>query len=99
MAVNIKFDPSSGSQNQTVKVSGNCNPGIDETVQFQVQTVDGSKTEIINVTQEGKREVFMVSDGQGGHTEFMPSDGGTFNVVKEEWKENPDCEQAGRVNP
>lgn len=97
MAVNIKFDPSSGSQNQTVKVSGGCNPGIDETVQFQVQTVDGSKTEIINVTQEGKREVLMVSDGQGGHTEFMPSDGGTFNVVKEEWKENPDCVPANGV--
>ena len=95
MAVNIKFDPSSGSQNQTVKVSGNCNPGIDETIQFQVQTEDGSKTEIINVTQEGKREVLMVSDGQGGYTEFMPSDGGTFNVVKEEWKENPDCESEG----
>lgn len=91
MAVNIQFDPSSGSQNQTVKVSGGCNPGIDETIQFQVQTEDGSKTEIINVTQEGKREVLMVSDGQGGYTEFMPSDGGTFNVVKEEWKENPDC--------
>ena len=68
MAVNIKFDPSSGSQNQTVKVSGNCNPGIDETVQFQVQTEDGSLTETISVTQEGKREVFMVSDGQGGYT-------------------------------
>lgn len=95
MALNIKFDPSQGSQNQTVKVSGGCNPGIDETVQFQVQTEDGSKTEIINVTQEGKREVLMVSDGQGGYTEFMPSDGGTFNVVKEEWKENPDCEPTG----
>lgn len=91
MAVNIQFDPSSGSQNQTVKVSGNCNPGIDETIQFQVQTEDGSKTEIINVTQEGKREVFMVSDGQGGYTEFTPSDGGTYNVVKEEWKDTPDC--------
>ena len=97
MAVNITFDPSSGSQNQTVKVSGNCNPGIDETIQFQVQTEDGSKTEIINVTQEGKREVLMVSDGQGGYTEFMPSDGGTFNVVKEEWKENPDCGPANGV--
>ena len=95
MAVNIQFDPSSGSQNQTVKVSGGCNPGIDETIQFQVQTEDGSKTEIINVTQEGKREVLMVSDGQGGYTEFMPSDGGTFNVVKEEWKENPDCLENG----
>lgn len=92
MAVNIKFDPSSGSQNQTVKVSGNCNPGIDETVQFQVQTEDGSKTEIINVTQEGKREVFMVSDGQGGYTEFMPSDGGTFNVIKQQWKDDLDCD-------
>ena len=91
MAVTIKFDPSSGSQNQTVKVSGNCNPGIDETVQFQVQTEDGSLTETISVTQEGKREVFMVSDGQGGHTEFIPSDGGTFNVVKEEWKDDPNC--------
>ena len=97
MAVNIKFDPSSGSQNQTVTVSGGCNPGIDETIQFQVQTEDGSKTEIINVTQEGKREVLMVSDGQGGYTEFMPSDGGTFNVVKEEWKENPDCGPANGV--
>lgn len=91
MSVNIKFDPSSGSQNQTVKVSGNCNPGIDETVQFQVQTEDGSLTETISVTQEGKREVFMVSDGQGGYTEFAPSDGGTYNVVKEEWKDTPDC--------
>lgn len=97
MAVNIQFDPSQGSQNQTVKVSGGCNPGIDETIQFQVQTEDGSKTEIINVTQEGKREVLMVSDGQGGYTEFMPSDGGTFNVVKEEWKENPDCGPANSV--
>lgn len=99
MSVNIKFDPSSGSQNQTVKVSGGCNPGIDETIQFQVQTEDGSKTEIINVTQEGKREVLMVSDGQGGYTEFMPSDGGTFNVVKEEWKENPNCGPSGGINP
>lgn len=94
MSVNIKFDPSSGSQNQTVKVSGNCNPGIDETVQFQVQTEDGSLTETISVTQEGKREVFMVSDGQGGYTEFAPSDGGTYNVVKEEWKDTPDCNDA-----
>ena len=91
MSVNIKFDPSSGSQNQQVAVSGNCNPGLDETVQFQVQTEDGSLTETISVTQEGKREVFMVSDGQGGYTEFTPSDGGTYNVVKEEWKGTPDC--------
>lgn len=97
MSVNIKFDPSSGSQNQQVAVSGNCNPGIDETIQFQVQTEDGSLAEIINVIQEGKREVLMVSDGQGGHTEFMPSDGGTFNVVKEEWKDNPDCGPANGI--
>lgn len=27
------------------------------------------------------------------HSEFIPSDGGTFNVVKEKFADDPDCPQ------
>lgn len=54
------------------------NEGLDR--ETSVTFVDFSKQIRVEckVTQQGKREVFCVADG-----EFLLSDGGTFNVVKD----------------
>lgn len=86
----IKFEPGSGAGDKEVSVSGVCNPGIDETLQFDVRTNDGKVVHQITVNQEGKREPFYVKNGDS-YEPFLLSDGGTFNVVKEKFKDNPDC--------
>lgn len=88
--VYIKFEPSSGTGDKEVSVSGVCNPGIDETLQFDVKTNDGKVTHQVIVNQEGKREPFYVKNGDS-YEPFLLSDDGTFNVVKDKYKDNPYC--------
>lgn len=82
----IVFNPSSGSKDTTVNVSSVTNEGIDTSTEYQVSTNDGSVTRKVTVNQTGKRETFNVLTEDGtSHEEFLLSDGGTFNVLKEEY--------------
>lgn len=83
---NIVFNPSSGELNKEVGVSGDCNPDIDQTFEYLVQTGDGKVSHTLTVNQEGKREPLDADDG-----EFLTSDGEVFGVVKDKWASDPDC--------
>lgn len=87
---NINFNPSSGSGNKAVSVSGNCNPGIDKLEEYAVATNDGRVSKRITVTQEGKREEFYVKNGNQ-YEPFLLSNGDSFAVVKDKFKDNPNC--------
>ena len=82
----IVFDPDSGELNKEVSVSGGCNPDIDQTFEYLVQTGDGKASVSLTVNQEGKREPLDAADG-----EFQISDGEVFGVVKDKWAKYPDC--------
>ena len=73
----IVFEYATNSGSTSVTVSSSVNEGLDKSVTFTVETTDGTKSEVITVNREGRRQVFNASDGQ-----FKTSDGGTFNVIK-----------------
>ena len=68
-----------GSGNGSASISSDINEGIDRTQSITVETTLGSnpKSESVQVTQIGLREIFEPSDGM-----FVLKDGGTFNVLK-----------------
>ena len=68
-----------GSGNGSVSISSDINEGIDRAQTITVETTQGSnpKSESVQVTQIGLREIFEPSDGM-----FVLKDGGTFNVLK-----------------
>ena len=68
-----------GSGNGSASISSDENEGIDRTQSITVETTLGSnpKSESVQVTQIGLREIFEPSDGM-----FVLKDGGTFNVLK-----------------
>lgn len=68
-----------GSGNGSASISSDINEGIDRTQSITVETTQGSnpKSELVQVTQIGLREIFEPSDGM-----FVLKDGGTFNVLK-----------------
>ena len=68
-----------GSGNGSASISSDINEGIDREQYINVETTDKSVSATLVVSQEGLREVFEPSDG-----EFVLSDGGTFNVLKNE---------------
>ena len=70
-----------GSGNGSASISSDANEGIDREQAITVETTYGNepKSESIQVTQLGLREVFESSDGG-----FVLADGGTFNVLKYE---------------
>ena len=74
----IVFEYATNSGSTSVTVSSSVNEGLDKSVTFTVETTDGTKSEIITVNREGRREKFNASDGA-----FLTSDGSTFNVIKE----------------
>lgn len=74
----IVFEYATNSGSTEVTVSSSVNEGLDTSVQFVISTTDGTKSEVITVNREGKREKFNASDGA-----FLTSDGSTFNVIKE----------------
>ena len=73
----ITFEYSTDSGSTSVTVSSSVNEGLDKSVTFTVETTDGTKSEVITVNREGRREKFNASDGA-----FLTSDGSTFNVIK-----------------
>ena len=73
----IVFEYATNSGSTSVTVSSSVNEGLDKSVTFTVETTDGTKSEIITVNREGRREKFNASDGA-----FLTSDGSTFNVIK-----------------
>lgn len=66
-----------GSGNGSASISSDVNEGVNREQTIKVETTDGSVSSLLNIKQEGMREVFRPSDG-----EFILSDGGTFNVIK-----------------
>ena len=70
-----------GSGSGSASISSDVNEGIDREQSIKVETTQGSepKSESVQVTQIGLREVFEPSDGG-----FVLADGGTFNVLKNE---------------
>lgn len=68
-----------GSGSGSASISSDENEGIDRTQSITVETTLGSnpKSESVQVTQIGLREVFEPSDGL-----FVVADGGTYNVLK-----------------
>lgn len=86
----INFNPDSGSGNKAVSVSGDCNPGIDKQEEYAVATNDGRVSKRVTVTQEGKREEFYVKNGDQ-YEPFLLSNGDSFAVVKDKFKDNPNC--------
>lgn len=68
-----------GSGNGSASIASDINEGIDRTQSITVRTTQGSepKSEPVQVTQIGLREVFESSDGG-----FVLNDGGTLNVLK-----------------
>lgn len=86
----VVFNPSSGSNNKEVEVSGTCNSGTDQVFEYKVATLGGEVEVGIVVNFEGKRESLSAKDGDD-QVLFLTSDGGTFDVVKEKWVNDPDC--------
>ena len=68
-----------GSGNGSASISSDVNEGIDRVQSIVVATTQGSepKSESVQVTQIGLREIFEPSDGM-----FVLADGGTYNVLK-----------------
>lgn len=68
-----------GSGSGSASISSDINEGIDRVQTITVDTTQGSepKSESVQVTQIGLREVFEPSDGL-----FVLKDGGTYNVLK-----------------
>ena len=73
-----------GSGSGSASISSDINEGIDRVQSITVETTQGSepKSESVQVTQIGLREVFEPSDGS-----FVIADGGTFNVLKFSWRD------------
>lgn len=70
-----------GSGSGSASISSDVNEGIDREQSITIETTKGNnqKSELVIVTQIGKREVFVLSDG-----DFILADGKTFNVLKNE---------------
>lgn len=68
-----------GSGSGSASISSDVNEGIDRVQSITVETTQGSepKSESVQVTQIGLREVFEPKDGL-----FVLADGGTYNVLK-----------------
>lgn len=81
MVVNgFNINPQSGNAGAneiSISVSA-VNEGIDKVV--EINAINGDKTAKMTLIHEGMREVFEPSNGG-----FVLADGGTFNVLKDEF--------------
>ena len=68
-----------GTGNESVSVASSVNEGLDYSTTFNISTVDKSISKDIVVNKEGKREVY--------NEDFILSDGDSFNVIKEKYKD------------
>ena len=72
----LRISPVSGKGPGVASVEAEPNEGCDRSVEVTAATTKGSSA-TLTVTQAGMREPFAGSD-----TDFILSDGGTFNVLK-----------------
>lgn len=68
-----------GAGNGSVSVTSSVNEGLDYSTTFTVSTTDKSISKDIVVNKEGKREIY--------NEDFILSDGDSFNVIKEKYKD------------
>lgn len=73
----LSVNPSSGSGNKTVTVSGLENTKLDREALIDVQTNTGGKKTTVKVTQKGQRQAFCTSDG----IPFLTGDSASYNVI------------------
>lgn len=73
----LRISPVSGKGPGVVSIETDPNEGCDRSVEVTAATTKGSSA-TLTVTQAGRRESFAGSD-----MDFILSDGGTFNVLKE----------------
>ena len=67
-----------GAGNESVSVTSSVNEGLDYSTTFNISTTDKSISKDIVVNKEGKRENY--------NEDFILSDGDSFNVIKEKYK-------------
>ncbi len=72
----LRISPVSGKGSGAVSIGADPNEGCDRSAEVTVAASEGPSV-TLTVTQSGRREPFGGSD-----TDFMLSDGGTFNVLK-----------------
>ena len=68
-----------GTGNESVSVTSSVNEGLDYSTAFNISTTDKSISKDIVVNKEGRREVY--------NEDFILSDGDSFNVIKEKYKD------------
>lgn len=68
-----------GTGNESVSVTSSVNEGLDYSTTFNITTVDNSISKDIVVNKEGRRENY--------NEDFILSDGDSFNVIKEKYKD------------
>ena len=73
----LRISPVSGKGAGAVSIEADPNEGCDRSAEVTVAAAEGASA-TLTVTQAGRREPFGGSD-----TDFILSDGGTFNVLKE----------------
>lgn len=78
---NVKFNPTEGQNDKKVSVFSDINEGLDTTQNYIISDEGDNVEKNIVVNQVGKREKFMVKNGDT-YEDFVLSDGGTFNVLK-----------------
>lgn len=69
-----------GEHDDSITISSDINEGIDRSIEIQFKGKEEQVVLTKTVKQEGMREIFVASDGN-----FLVSDGGTFNVLKDEF--------------
>lgn len=67
-----------GTGNESVSVTSSVNEGLDYSITFNISTIDKSISKDIVVNKEGRREIY--------NEDFILSDGDSFNVIKEKYK-------------
>ena len=78
---NVQFNPTEGQNDKKVSVFSDINEGLDTTQNYIISDEGNNVEKNIVVNQVGKREKFMVKNGDT-YEDFVLSDGGTFNVLK-----------------
>lgn len=77
----LSVNPSSGSGDKTVTVSGLENTKLDREALIDVETNTGGKKATVKVSQKGQRKAFCTGDG----IPFLTGDSASYNVIP------PDC--------
>lgn len=72
----LAASPSSGEGAASIDIEASANEGCDRSAEISVKAA-GVEPVTLTVIQLGRREPFLAADGG-----FTPSDGGTFNVLK-----------------